>query len=169
MTATIDRHAHLGGSRAFRVEAYVDREFERVRSYISASPDCLAGDGVAALRLGCMGLDLSRPVVVTIGDVEMGSRFARTALRWADARRPGRFPVLNGTVEINPARAGGRESTQLIFSGTSVAPFGRLGAVLDGLLGRHLVSRSVQGFVARLAERLEREIPPGMSSAARHL
>jgi len=160
MNAAID-DARPDAGHAFRAGTYVDREFERVRSYVSASPECLLGDGVTSVPVSWAGLELSRGVRVTGGDLAMGSRFARMPLRWADARRPGRFPVLDATLEINPAAAGGRRTTQLVLAGGYVTPFGRLGAAVDALFGRRLVLRSVNRFLARLAERLERDIPPG--------
>ena len=159
MTATIDEARPLAG-RTFRVEAFVDREFERVRSYVSASPECLLGDGVTTLHLGWVGLDLSRRIRVTGGDLEMGSRFARMPLRWADAGRPARFPVLDATLEINPAVYGRRPTTQLVLSGSYLVPFGRFGAAADLFVGHYIVFGSVNRFLGRLAECLEREIPP---------
>ena len=159
MTAAIDHTRPMAG-HTFRVETYVDRGFERVRSYVSASPDCLLGDGVTAVPVRWAGLELSRGVRVTGGDLEMGSGFARIPLRWADARRPRRFPVLDALLEINPAVSCDRPATQLVLSGSYVPPFGRFGAAADVLLGRYLVRRSVDRFVARLAECLELDIRP---------
>jgi len=159
MTAAID-DARPKAGHAFRVDTYVDREFERVRSYASASPECLLGDGVTSVPLSWAGLELSRVVRVTGGDLAMGSRFARMPLRWADARHPERFPVLDATLEINPATSGDRRTTQLVLVGGYVTPFGPLGGAVDVLFGRRLVLRSVNQFLGRLAERLERDIPP---------
>lgn len=159
MTAAID-DARLQAARTFRVDAFVDREFERVRSYVSASPECLLGDGVTSVHVGWAGLDLSRPIRVTGGDLQMGSRFARILLRWADARHPERFPVIDATLEINPAMYGQRPTTQLLFFGSYRPPFGRIGAAADALFGHHLVLQSVDQFLARLAGCLERDIPP---------
>ena len=161
MTATIDEEARPLAGRTFRVDAFVDREFERVRSYVSASPECLLGEGVTSVHLVWAGLELSRRIRVTGGDLEMGSRFARMPLRWADAERPTRFPVLDATLEINPAMYGQRPTTQLVLSGSYLPPFGRFGAAADALFGQHLVRRSVDRFLGRLAGSLEREIPPG--------
>jgi hypothetical protein len=159
MTAAIDEARPVAG-RTFRVDAYVDREFERVRSYVSASPECLLGDGVTSVHVGWAGLDLSRPIRVTGGDLEMGSRFARIPLRWADARHPERFPLIDATLELNPAMYGQQPTTQLVLSGSYLPPFGRFGAAADVLFGHHLVLQSVDQFLARLAGCLERDIPP---------
>lgn len=159
MTAAIDEARPRAG-RTFSVDSYLEREFERVRSYVSASPECLLGDGVTSVHVGWAGLDLSRPIRVTGGDLDMGSRFARIALRWADARHPERFPVVDATLEINPARNDQRPMTQLVLSGSYLPPFGRFGAAADLLFGHHLVLQSVDHFLGRLAECLERDIPP---------
>lgn len=159
MTTAIDE-APSAGRRAFRNDAYVDRVFERVRSYVSASPESIIGDGAAGLHLRRAGLDLSREVEVTLGDLEMGSRFARISLHWADARLPSRFPVLDAVLEINPAVSDGRPTTQLVFTGSYRPPFGALGIAADRLVGRYLVLQSVDEFLGRLVRRLEREIPP---------
>jgi hypothetical protein len=159
MSVAIDQ-ARPASGRTFRVAVYVDRAFDRVRSYVTASPDCLLGDGVTGVPVRWAGLELSRNVRVTGGDLEMGSRFARLPLQWADARRPGCFPVLDAMLEINPAVSGGRPTTQLVLSGSYRPPFGRFGAAADVLFGRYLVHRSVDRFVAGLVGALEREIPP---------
>jgi hypothetical protein len=67
----------------------------------------------AGLHVRRVGLDVSRDIQFTRGDLEMGSRFARIPLRWADARRPSLFPVLDAVLEIYPAVHDTRQMTEL--------------------------------------------------------
>ena len=159
MTTATERD-HPPGWRAVRDSVYVDRAFDRVRSYVSASPECLFGDRAAGLHIRLGGVDVSRDVRLTHGDLETGSRFARMPLRWADARRPKLFPLLEATLEINPAVHGGDPTTQLALRGEYVPPLGRLGAAVDTFIGHRLVLQSVKRFLGELVARLERDIPP---------
>ena len=169
MTAPTDQPRQVGW-HAFRHETEVARAFDRVRSYLSADPRRLLGDGAAGmpdgeigrtgLHLHRAGLDLSRPVRVLMGDLEVGSRLVRIPISWADAQRPNLFPALEGTLQIIPATNQGPATTHIDLAGRYVPPFGRLGGVANAVAGRHLVQESVERFLAALTERLERELPP---------
>ena len=169
MTAATEQ-ARPVGWRPFRRDAVVDRAFDPVRSYLSAAPARLLGDGSTApaggdgvrtgLHVRRAGLDMSRDARVVLGDLETGSRFARIELKWADARRPKLFPLLEALLEITPAVSEDRPTTRLALSGGYVPPFGRFGAVADRLVGRRLVLQSVERFLGRFAESLEQDLPP---------
>jgi hypothetical protein len=169
MTAATEPSRPVGW-RPFRRHAIVDRAFDPVRSYLSAAPARLLGDRAATpaggdgvptgLHLRRVGLDMSREARVVLGDLETGSRFARIQLKWADARRPKLFPVLEALLEITPAASDDGPKTRLVLSGGYVPPFGRLGAAADRLIGRRLVLQSVDSFLGRFAESLEQDLPP---------
>jgi hypothetical protein len=61
---------------------------------------------------------------------------------------------------MSPAWTDGRAATRIALTGRYVPPFGRLGILVDRLAGRRLVVQSVQRFLAQLADRLERDLPP---------
>ncbi|MGH9009834.1 MAG: hypothetical protein ACRDYF_08325, partial [Acidimicrobiia bacterium] len=79
MTAATEQSRPTGW-RPFRHDTDVDRAFDKVRSYLSATPGRLLGDGPAAesggagrrtgLHVRRAGLDLSREVRVVLGDLE---------------------------------------------------------------------------------------------------
>ena len=138
----------------------VARGFESVRSYVSARPDVLLGEDPTGLHVRRAGLDISRDVRMTHGDVETERRLVQLEVRWADARRPTWFPVFEGILTMTPAWANGRAATRIGLAGRYVPPFGRLGGAVDRLVGRRLVVQSVQRFLVQLTGRLERDLPP---------
>jgi len=138
----------------------VPRGFESVRSYVSVRPDVLLGEDPPGLHVRRAGLDISRDVRMTHGDVETERRLLQLELRWADARRPTWFPIFEGILTMTPAWAEGRPTTRIALAGRYLPPFGRLGDAVDRLVGRRFVVQSVQRFLEQLAERLERELPP---------
>lgn len=162
--------------RAFGQDASVARRFAAVRSYLSAAPGRLLGDSRAAgpdltegrtgLHVRRAGLDVSREVQVVLGDLEMEGHSMRIPVRWADARRPRFFPVLEATLEITPAGPDSGPATRLALSGRYVPPLGRLGVVADTLAGHRVVLESVDRFLGDLVERLERDLPPEPARAA---
>jgi hypothetical protein len=94
------------------------------------------------------------------GDLEVGFRHARLALRWEDATRPELFPLLDANFELMPVSAGRRPMTQLGLFGRYQPPLGRFGSAADTLAGRRIVLESVEGFLDELAARIERDVPP---------
>jgi len=106
MTAATEQ-ARPVGWRPFRRVAVVDRAFDPVRSYLSAAPARLLGEGSTApaggdgvrtgLHVRRAGLDMSRDARVVLGDLrqqstapkqQWGGPGRRVFLRLEDAARP---------------------------------------------------------------------------------
>src|SRR5689334_7854639 len=138
----------------------VGRGFESVRSYVSVRPDVLLGEDPTGLHVRRAGLDISRDVRMTHGDVETERRPVQPEVRWPDARRPTWFPVFDGILTMMPAGADVRGTTRVALAGRYVPPFGRLGGAVDRLVGHRLVVQSMQRFLVQLTDRLERDLPP---------
>jgi hypothetical protein len=81
---------------------------------------------------------------------EPGRSHDEIALRWS-ARNP-LLPDFHGTVSFRIA--GGR--TRMILEGEYVAPGGRLGALFDAVVGRHIARATLRDLARRLAEELAR-------------
>jgi hypothetical protein len=150
----------IGRWRPIRRVAHVRREFDRIRSYVTVNPAAVLGDRPAGLHVRRAGLDMSRDVRFVVGDLEIGGHSVRIPLRWADARRPELFPVLDAVLTIAPEWCDGRGAARLDLAGHYRPPFGRLGAVISALGGYRLLVESVERFLAAFAERLEEELPP---------
>lgn len=140
-------------------DAYVQRAFDRIRSYLSVDPGAVLGDLPAYMHVRAAGLDVSRNVQVDRGDMEVGGQVVRIPLGWSDARRPGLFPVVEATLEVTPQSHDGRSTTRLHLAGRYRSPFGWLGGIIAALVGHRLLVQSVDRFLAGLAERLELELP----------
>jgi hypothetical protein len=164
--------AHPHGWRSIRHFAYMERPFRDVRLAVAAAPQGLLaqpaasnGSDLAELRVRRAGLDLARDVRISIGDVQVGIHSARLPLWWEDATRPGLFPILEATLEIAPVRAGRHAMTQLGLFGRYRPPFGRLGALADGVAGHRIVVESVERFLDELVDRFEATLPAPESGA----
>jgi len=113
------------------------------------------GDGVSGLaKVGPPGTwpDLSKLVMIHVGDVVASGGEARLPLRW-EATGPGSslFPVLDADVTVTPA---GDHTTILTLAGVYRPPLGKLGAVLDRAVLSRIATATIRDFVGRLAQAL---------------
>jgi hypothetical protein len=104
-------------------------------------------------------MDLSRDVRMILGDVQVGVHDARVPIRWVDATHPGLFPMLDATLEVTPVAAGRHGMTQLGLLGRYQPPFGRLGALADGLAGHAIIVESVDRYLDDLVDRFHATLP----------
>jgi len=114
------------------------------------------GDGVTTMaKVGPPGAwpDLSKLVMIHLGDVTAHDGSARLALRW-EATGPGSslFPALDADIILAPDAD---DATMLILTGVYRPPLGRLGAVLDRAILSRVASATVRDFVARLGAAIE--------------
>jgi hypothetical protein len=136
--------------------AYIDRPFRDVRRRLADRPDEIV-PAAASARLA--GLDLSRDLRLSVGDLQIGHRTAWLTVGWEDPRHPGLFPRLCATLEFMPVAAGHRATTQVGLRGHYEPPLGRMGALADTLVGHTIVVRSVRAFLGELATHLEQALP----------
>lgn len=109
------------------------------------------GDGVTGLaKVGPPGTwpDLSKLVMIHVGDVTVTDGSARLPLRW-EATWPGSrlFPALDADITMTPAED---RATMLILTGVYRPPLGRLGAALDRAILSRVASATIRDFVDRL-------------------
>ncbi|HXZ65938.1 MAG TPA: hypothetical protein VEH05_14440 [Streptosporangiaceae bacterium] len=113
-------------------------------------------DGVTSMaKVGPPGAwpELSKLVMIHLGDMTPHDDSARLALRW-EATGPGSslFPALDADITLTPA---GDDATMLTITGVYRPPLGRLGAVLDRAILSRVASATVRDFVARLGAAIE--------------
>lgn len=111
------------------------------------------GDGLSGLaKVGPPGTwpDLSKLVMIHVGDVAASANEARLPLRW-EATGPGNglFPALDADVAVTPA---GDQATVLTLTGVYRPPLGRLGAMLDRAVLSRVAAATIRDFVGRLAQ-----------------
>jgi hypothetical protein len=113
-------------------------------------------DGVAGLaKVGPPGTwpDLSKLVMIHVGDMAVTASSARLPLRW-EATGPGSglFPALDADVSVTAA---GDHATILTLTGVYRPPLGKLGTLLDRALLSRLATATIRDFVGRLAQAIE--------------
>jgi hypothetical protein len=113
-------------------------------------------DGVTGLaRVGPPGTwpDLSKLVIIHIGDMAVTDASARLPLRW-EATGPGSglFPALDADVTVT---ASGDHAAILTLTGVYRPPLGRLGLVLDRTVLSRVAAATIRDFVSRLAQAIE--------------
>jgi hypothetical protein len=114
------------------------------------------GDGMSGLaKVGPPGTwpDLSKLVMIHVGDVVASGDEARLPLRW-EATGPGNglFPALDADVTITPA---GDHAAILTLTGVYRPPLGRLGGLLDRAVLSRVAAATIRDFVGRLAQAIE--------------
>jgi hypothetical protein len=135
--------------RPVRHYAYVDRPFEAVCATVAEAPHRVldaqprGGNATITLRTSRDGLEVSRRVTIRIGGLFGDDRLARMALRWCDGRDANVFPIFEGTLSLEPLRAGRQQVTRVGLVGRYRSPLGVaevaedvVAAVLDGIARR---------------------------------
>ncbi len=121
------------------------------------------GDGVTGMtKVGPPGSwpDLSKLVMIHIGDVTEADGSARLPLRWeAAGLGSGLFPVLDADIIVATDES---HATMLILTGVYRPPLGKLGALLDRAIMNRVASATIRDFLDRLARAIEgSSIPDG--------
>jgi hypothetical protein len=114
------------------------------------------GDGVSGLaKVGPPGTwpDLSKVVMIHVGDMAVTDVSARLPLRW-EATGPGSglFPALDADVTVMPVES---HATILRLAGVYRPPLGKLGALLDRAILSRVATATIRDFVDRLALAIE--------------
>jgi hypothetical protein len=104
------------------------------------------------LRLTVGGGAITRRVDAEVGSLESGPASLRVPLEWQAFVHPSLFPVMNGELHVSDVGGNGIE---LRLVGEYRAPLGAVGAVGDVLAGRRVAEKSLRGFLAEVARRLE--------------
>jgi hypothetical protein len=108
-------------------------------------------DGVTGMaKVGPPGAwpDLSKLVMIHVGDVTVTDSSARLPLRW-EATGPGSglFPALDADIMVTPD---GDHAALLTLTGVYRPPLGKLGALLDHAILSRVASATIRDFIGRL-------------------
>jgi len=107
------------------------------------------------LRLTVGGGAITRRVAAEVGSLESGPASLRVPLEWQAFVHPSLFPVMNGELHVSDI---GGNGIALRLVGEYRAPLGAVGAVGDVLAGRCVAEKSLRGFLAEVARRLEAKL-----------
>jgi len=107
------------------------------------------------LRLTVGGGAITRRVDAEVGPLESGPASLRVPLGWQAFVHPSLFPVMNGELHVSDI---GGNGIALRLVGEYRAPLGAVGAVGDVLAGRRVAEKSLRGFLAEVARRLEAKL-----------
>jgi hypothetical protein len=107
------------------------------------------------LRLTVGGGAITRRVDAEVGSLESGPASLWVPLEWQAFVHPSLFPVMNGELHVSDIGGNGIE---LRLVGEYRAPLGAVGAVGDVLAGRRVAEKSLRGFLAEVARRLEAKL-----------
>lgn len=119
--------------------------------WLARLADAAGGDAEEQLvRVGPRLADwVARQVVVQLGQAHTSVDGVVVPIRWADARRPGMFPVLDGDIEVvalSPDRS------RIVLHASYRPPFDPVGAALDRALLHRVAESTVRSFLRRIAE-----------------
>jgi hypothetical protein len=121
-------------------------------------------DGITGLtKVGPPGAwpDLSKLVMIHVGDVIVTPDSARLPLRWeATGAGSGLFPALDADITVTPD---GDHAAALALTGVYRPPLGKLGALLDRAILSRVASATIRDFVGRLGVAIQ-----SSSAAADH-
>jgi hypothetical protein len=117
------------------------------------------GDRVlATLHLDIGGFEISRDVVVEVGDFEpVGIMRSVVPLRWRAARGHLLFPTVDARLEIT-ALSLEPPLVQVTLTGTYEPPLGAFGELLDRAFDQRVAEVVIHRFVNEVADRLEHRV-----------
>lgn len=102
------------------------------------------------------GRQLARQVEVRFGPLLEDDDALALPLWWQATDHPQLFPTFDGGLELR----GDGDGTELRLVGSYQPPLGNLGRFADGLVGHHVVTASLDGFLAEAATRLVAAVGP---------
>ena len=100
-------------------------------------------------------LRIRRRIKVEIGAAKVASGLIYMPIRWRAASEAGIFPTLDGELEVADL---GPELTQLALSASYEPPLGFIGKLADRALLHRVAEVTVNDFLARIGERLEKGV-----------
>jgi hypothetical protein len=107
------------------------------------------------LRFEIGGGAITRRVHAEVGALSSGPTSLSVSLHWTAAEHPNLFPVMNGELHISDV---GGNQVELRLVGEYRTPMGAVGAVADKLAGRRVAEKSLHGFLAEVANRLQAKL-----------
>lgn len=135
---------------------------DQVADVVLDDPDA----GTLVLHADVAGFDVARTVTVTLGDLrQLDQHAVAVPIRWKAAEHPGRFPTLDGLVELS-ALSHRPAQSQLALIGTVSPPMGVLGTVGEAAGGSQLGDAVLEALVDRMVDRLSQLVADRAASAA---
>lgn len=104
------------------------------------------------LRFEVGGSAITRRVEAEVGPIASGPASLRVPLHWHAFEHPSLFPVMDAELRIRDVDGG---QVELRLVGEYRAPLGAVGAFADAVAGHRVAGKSVHGFLAEVANRLE--------------
>ena len=107
------------------------------------------------LRFEIGGGAFTRRVEAAVGPMSSGPSSLSVPLHWTAAEHPSLFPVMDGELRIS-----NDEGKQILLRlvGEYRSPLGAVGAVGDAVGGRRVAEKSIHGFLADVAQRLQAKL-----------
>jgi hypothetical protein len=144
---------------------YVNHPYQEVRdaltsdantvfSHATRSASARARSVASELRVNIVGIELGTDVLISVKSSEEKPRGvsspAKTVLRleWEAAKAPRLFPFMRAELSIYALTA---TETQLDFLGHYDPPLGKLGAVMDAIVGHRIAEASVHRLLQDIA------------------
>lgn len=149
----------------------VRARFDRARDLLVHDPVGYLGDRVvpgrrrrfvAVLSADIGGVTVDEDVQVEMAAVRLAARSAQWDLTWRAVDHGRLFPTFRGTLELSPHRSSDLHRWFLAarsiirISGAYSPPLGPIGVFGDGVIGHRLARQSVEGYLNRVAHRIER-------------
>jgi len=107
------------------------------------------------LRFEIGGGAITRRVRVEVGPLISEPDSLRIPLRWKAAEHPNLFPVMAGELHISDA---GSDDIELRLVGEYGSPLAAIGAAADAVAGHRVAEKSLHGFQADVATRLQAKL-----------
>jgi hypothetical protein len=124
-------------------------------SILKLDVDLIIKAPLEELRFEIGGGAVTRRVRAEVGPLISEPDSLRVPLHWKAAEHPNLFPFMDGELHISDV-AGNQIELRLV--GEYRTPLGVVGAVADALAGRRVAEKSVHGFLAEVANRLEAKL-----------
>jgi hypothetical protein len=172
----IDPNRETSMARPLRAHTYAAAPYRRVQTLLAEEPHHLlqsstddaathGHDLLATLRASLAGVEVSREILVDVGDLQIlhDDRCA-LPISWRAARGPHLFPTADATLELW-AMTATPPLVQVVLTGSYAPPLGAFGAVLDRALLQGFTEAVAQRFVADVAGYLEERLSAATDGA----
>jgi hypothetical protein len=147
-------------NRPIEATRHVRVPFEHACAALLRDLSAVLGDGPTGGSgiMGDLSADLGHAgtmrqrVEIRVRSVRVAAGEASWELTWRAIDHPGLFPVFHGRLRLTPDADGSAVS----LTGEYEPPLWVLGRFGDGLIGHRLARQSLEGYLARLASRMDR-------------
>lgn len=163
-------------ARPLRAHTYAAVPYRRVQALLAEEPHHLlqvstndaathGHDLLATLRGSLAGIEVSRDILVDVGDLQaLDPDRCILPISWRAARGPHLFPTADATLELW-AMTATPPLVQVILTGSYEPPLGAFGAAIDRALLQGFTEAVAQRFVADVAAYLEERLAPVSAGA----